>query len=132
MTRLKRSFRDELLRIIRYYFAGAINLFFGYILFVVLLWLGLQVFLAQALGYVIAVIFNYLTYSKIAFSDREGLKLSFLISYVANYGVSVLLLWILLLVITSPYIAGLFVAVGASLVNYFVLKKWVFRPRPHN
>lgn len=120
--------RSEWLQLLRYYIAGIINLAFGYVLFAIFVWAGLQVFVAQAVGYVIGVIFNYFTYSRIAFTGQQGGKASFLASYVVNYIVSFGFLWLVLQVIASPYIAGLVVTIAVSLVNYLVLRKWVFRP----
>lgn len=119
--------RSEWLQLARYYAAAALNLMFGYLLFACLVWLGLQVFVAQAVGYVLGVIFNYVTYSRIAFTGKQGGKLSFVASYVANYLISVVFLWLVLKALPSPYVAGLVVTIAVSLVNYLVLKKWVFR-----
>lgn len=119
--------RSEWLQLARYYAAAALNLMFGYVLFAFLVWLGLQVFVAQAVGYVLGVIFNYVTYSRIAFTGKQGGKLSFVASYVVNYLISVGFLWLVLKAVPSPYAAGLVVTIAVSLVNYLVLKKWVFR-----
>lgn len=119
--------RSEWLQLARYYVAGVLNLLFGYLLFAALVWLGLEVFTAQAVGYVLGVIFNYVTYSRIAFSGQAGGKVSFVASYVVNYLISVAALWLALKVFPSPYVAGLVVTIAVSLVNYLVLKRWVFR-----
>lgn len=121
--------RSEWLRLARYYVAGALNLLFGYLLFFALVWLGFEVFTAQAVGYVLGVIFNYVTYSQIAFFDHQGGKLSFVASYLVNYVISVAFLWAALKVFRSPYVAGLVVTIAVSLMNYLVLKRWVFRAR---
>ena len=120
--------RSEWLQLARYYAAAALNLMFGYLLFAGLVWLGLQVFVAQAVGYVLGVIFNYVTYSRIAFMGKQGSKLSVVASYVVNYLISVVFLWLVLKALSSPYVAGLVATIAVSLVNYLVLKKWVFRP----
>lgn len=120
--------RSEWLQLARYYIAGIINLLFGYLLFAGLVWAGLQVFAAQAVGYVLGVIFNYVTYSRIAFTDQKGGKASFAASYIANYLISAALLWLALKALPSPYVAGLLVTIAVSLLNYLVLKRLVFRP----
>lgn len=119
--------RREWLQLARYYLAGAINLLFGYLLFAALVWFGMQVFVAQAVGHLIGVIFNYVTYSRIAFTGQQGGKTSFAASYIVNYLISAALLWLTLKVFPSPYVAGLLVAIAVSLLNYLVLKKLVFR-----
>lgn len=119
--------RSEWFQLARYYVAGIINLVFGYALFAALVWLGLEVFAAQALGYVIGVMFNYVTYSRIAFTDNQGDKLSFVLSYVVNYLLSVACLWLALEIVPSPYVAGAIVTLAVSLINYLVLRRFVFR-----
>lgn len=118
--------REEWIQLVRYYQAGLVNMGFGYGVFAALLLLGLPVYAAQALGYVLGVAFNYWTYSRYAFADQPGNKLRFAASYAANYLVSVVLLWAALMAFPNPFVAGLGVTVAASLVNYLVLKKLVF------
>ena len=119
--------RSEWFRLARYYLAGVVNLGFAYLLLVLLLWLGLQVYVAQAVGYVIGIMFNYLTYSKIAFTGDTGQKTSYVASYIVNYLLSVSLLWVALKFIESPYTAGLIVTLAVSLINYLLLRRFVFR-----
>lgn len=122
--------RSEWLQLARYYAAAALNLMFGYVLFACLVCLGLQVFVAQAVGYVLGVIFNFLTYSRIAFADKQGGKVPFVASYVVNYLIGALLLWLSLRVVSSPYLAGLAATIMLSVLNYFLLSRWVFRTVP--
>ncbi|NCP14020.1 MAG: GtrA family protein [Sphingomonadales bacterium] len=122
--------RSEWLQLVRYYAAAALNLVFGYLLFACLVWLGLQVFVAQALGYVLGVIFNYVTYSRIAFADKQGAKAPFVVSYIVNYLIGVFLLWLSLRIVSSPYLAGLAATIMLSFLNYFLLSRWVFQPAP--
>lgn len=119
--------KEEWLQLVRYYAAGVLNMAFGYVLFAILIALGMQVYAAQALGYVLGLLFNYVTYSRFAFAGQQANKTSFVASYVANYVVSLALLWLTLKVLPEPLIAGLVVTIAASLVNYLVLKKLVFR-----
>lgn len=118
--------KDEWWQLFRYYKAGIVNVLFGYVLFALLVWLGIQIYAAQALSHVLGVIFNYFTYSRYAFVGHKSNKASFAISYVGNYVLGLAGLWAALKVFPSPYVAGL-VSVGAvSLINYFVLKRLVF------
>lgn len=118
--------RSEWLQLARYYAAGIVNLAFGYGVFAALVALGMQIYAAQALGFVIGVVFNFFTYSRIAFVGMTAGKLSFVGSYVANYLVSVPLLWLFLQIFPSPYVAGLLATIAVSLMNYFILKRLVF------
>ena len=83
-------------------------------------------YLAQFIAHIFGVIFNYFTYSGHAFSDLEASKVRFIVAYVFNYFVGVIALFVAVRLSDSPYIAGIVSIVGASVVNYFVLKKLVF------
>lgn len=120
--------RQEWWQLVRYYQAGLINMAFGYAAFAILVWLGLQVFVAQAVGHVLGVTFNYFTYSRFAFAGQQSSKASFVMAYVGNYFLGLVFLWATLKLIPSPYIAGAVATVAVSVFNYFILKRLVFRP----
>lgn len=119
--------KEEWWQLLRYYQAGVFNILFGYGLFALLVWLGLQVYAAQLIGHVLGVMFNYFTYSRYAFAGRQSSKASFAISYVGNYFLGLAGLWLALKVVPSPYVAGLASTIGVSVINFFVLKRLVFR-----
>jgi putative flippase GtrA len=115
-------------RLIRYYQAALINTAFGYGLYAALVALGLNMFVAQIVSQVCGMTFNYFTYSRHAFRDDKGSKLGFVLAYGANYLVNLVLLAVFALFMPSPYLAGLAATLTASLINYFVLRNFVFRP----
>ncbi|MES2492716.1 MAG: GtrA family protein [Pseudomonadota bacterium] len=117
-------------RIWRYYQAGIVNTVFGYGLFVGFVWLGLNLYLAQIVSHVLGVMFNYFTYSRYAFADHQASKRRFAASYAGNYLLGLAALAAAASVVGSPYVAGLISTVFVSLVNYFVLKRLVFSPKP--
>lgn len=120
---------SELAGIIRYYQAGVINTAFGFGIYALLVWWGLNIFFAQVLAHLIGMAFNYLTYSRHAFRGSAPVRLRFVVAYAVNYGLSVATLALASLVIGSPYLAGLVAIVIVSLINYFVLKQFVFFAR---
>ena len=116
-------------RLWRYYQAGIINTAFGYGLYALFVSLGLNMYLAQIVAHLLGMAFNYVTYSRHAFHDSDVSKARFVASYAVNYLLGLGALWAISQLISSPYLAG-FIAVGiVSLINYFVLKNWVFTPR---
>jgi putative flippase GtrA len=119
--------RAEWKRVARYYQAGVVNTAFGFGLFALLIWAGLNLYLAQVVSYVLGTIFNYLTYSRYAFAGHGAAKGRFIISYALNYVLSLAVLWGFDRFVTSPYLAGFLTTVFVSMLNYFVLKKFVFR-----
>jgi hypothetical protein len=47
--------------------------------------LGFNIYLAQALGHVLGMSFNYFSYSRFAFRDEQGSLARFVGSYALNY-----------------------------------------------
>lgn len=115
--------------IIRYYQAGALNAAFGYGLYALLLWAGLNMYAAQLLAHILGVAFNYVTYSRHVFRDAAPAKARFVASYILNYAISLAFLTLVSLAVQSPYIAGLAAIILTSAVNYLILKRLVFVPR---
>lgn len=116
-------------RLFRYYQAGLVNMGFGYGLFALFVWAGLNMYVAQIAAHVLGVTFNYFTYSRYTFADQRGSKTRFILSYAGNYVLNLVTLALIAMVVVSPYIAGLAATIFVSLVNYFVLKRLVFSGR---
>jgi putative flippase GtrA len=111
----------------RYYQAGVVNTLFGLSAYWLLLWLGLDRYLAQLLSSIVGSLFNYLTYSRHVFRDAPPAKLRFTLSYIGNYLMGLATLALVSQVIKSAYVAGFVSAFLVSIVNYFVLKRLVFK-----
>ena len=121
--------RARLVELWRYSQAAAVNTAFGYGLFALLVWAGVDRFVAQAVATVLGVAFNYLVYSRHVFRDRQGSKASFVLAYGGHYLLNVALLALFGAVIRSVYLAGLLATLCASLINYLLLRSVVFRAR---
>ncbi|HZV19799.1 MAG TPA: GtrA family protein [Sphingobium sp.] len=117
-------------RVFRYYQAGLINMAFGYGLFALLLWAGLNMYVAQVIAHILGVTFNYFTYSRYTFAGQSGHRVRFILSYAGNYLLNLVTLALASQFIASPYIAGLIATIFVSVVNYFVLKRLVFKEYP--
>ena len=116
-------------RLWRYYQAGILNTAFGYGLYALFVALGLNMYVAQIIAHLLGTGFNYVTYSRHAFHDAEASRSRFVASYAVNYLLGLGALWTISRFVPSPYLGG-FIAVGiVSLINYFILKHWVFKPR---
>ena len=116
-------------QVLRFYQAAIMNTLFGISLYFLLVWLGLNIFLAQALSHVMGTAFNYLTYSRHVFRDAAPAKVRFALSYMGAYLLNVVVLLGVSRVVSSPYLAGLLTAVIVSVINFVVLKRLVFRTR---
>lgn len=117
---------DRLFEIIRFYQAAAVNAAFGFGLFALFIYCGMNIYLAQISAHILGVVFNYFTYSRHVFRDTAPAKLRFVMAYVVNYGVGLAVLLIVNQVIESPYVAGFITLIIASFVNYAALKYIVF------
>jgi putative flippase GtrA len=113
----------------RFYKVGIVNTIFGFGLYSFLVFVGLNLFIAQITSQVCGVIFNYFTFSRHVFPDRRPSIGRFVGSYALNYLVGLLLLRLFIIFIRSPYVAGLCTTLVASALNYVVLKTLVFRRR---
>ena len=121
--------RAEWIQLWRYYQAGIVNTAFGYGIFALFIWMGMNLYLAQITSHVLGMIFNYFTYSRHAFAGHTATKTRFVLSYAGNYLLGLATLWGIAIFIPSPYLAGFIATVIVSLVNYLVLKRLVFRRR---
>lgn len=117
----------ELIVLWRYYQAGIVNTIVGYGLFVGFVAIGCNAYFAQLIAHVLGTIFNYLTYSRYAFRGFSSDKFRFFVSYVFNYMIGLFCLMAGTKVFSSPYVAGLSAILLSSLINFFVLRRFVFR-----
>ena len=113
----------------RYYVVGVVNTAFGYGLFSLLVFLGLNLFVAQFTSSVIAPVFNYFMFRSHVFRESTASIWRYAGSYGVNYLLSVVLLVIIHLFIRSAYVSGFLALVVVSFINYFMLKLLVFRPK---
>lgn len=113
--------------IVRFYQAAIINTAFGISAYALLVWLGFNIYAAQAIAHVMGMTFNYFTYSRHVFRGAAPAKIRFILSYAIYYVVNLAVLATLAQFIASPYIAGIVAALLVSLLNYFALKHLVFR-----
>ena len=116
-------------RLWRYYQAGIVNTAFGYGLYALFVALGLNMYLAQIVAHLLGMTFNYFTYSRHAFQDSDVSKGRFILSYAVNYLFGLAALWVASQFIASPYLAGFVAVIVVSLINYLILKNWVFSVR---
>ena len=118
--------RARLIELWRYYQTGIVNTLFGLGAYALLVWLGLNMFVAQLAAHVLGVMFNYMSYSRHVFRDAAPAKLRFILSYAANYLLGLAMLAAVSRVVANPYAAGLTAIMIVSVINYFALKHLVF------
>lgn len=119
---------NRLEQVMRYYSAGAINTAFGFGLYSILVYLGLNLFLAQIVAHMCGTAFNYFTYSRHVFLRHRRSPAAFVGAYVFNYLMGLGLLALAHVVVPNPYAAGFLGLIVGTAINYFVLRRFVFRP----
>lgn len=144
--------RALLFELWRYYSAGLINTAFGFTVYVILVRLGLNLFVAQVVSHVMGAAFNYFMFRLHVFRGTKPNLGRYIASYGFNYLISVAILAVVnhyvapfydprvLTLIghlgggiprqAASYVSGVITIVTSSVVNYFVLKRFVFRAAP--
>ena len=115
----------SLTKLIKFGLVGVLNTVFGYLVYAVLVLLGLTPGLALAAAYVIGVAWNYMTHAKLVFRARAGQGI---VGYVAVYVALFLANWALLRIAIGAGIAPLLAQAGLALffagVSFFAIS-WV-------
>jgi putative flippase GtrA len=114
----------------RYSHVGLLNTAFGYGLYAGLVWLGVNLFVAQILSQVIGAGFNYLTFRRLVFRGARSSLRAYIGAYAFNYLLGLTFLAIAHHFIPSPYLAGFVALIAVAGINYLVLKRFVFRAPP--
>lgn len=113
----------------RYYQAGAVNTLFGFGIYSIFVFNGINAYLSQILSHILGMAFNYITYSRYAFRSEARIG-AFVGTYILNYVLSLATLAMAMQFFRSLYVSGLITIIIVSLINYFVLKKLVYNRLP--
>ncbi len=108
---------------------GVLNAAFGYGVYALLLFVGINLFAAQIIAHLLGMIFNYFMFRRHVFRDSRAAVLPYIGAYAVNYALSLVTLAGLNRVLESDYLAGFLSIVFVALVNFVVLKFLVFLPR---
>lgn len=121
--------REGIVQALRFYATGALNTAFGFGLYIGLVWLGMNPFLAQLVSRIGGTTFNYYSYRFLVFSGQRLSKPRFLLSYIGNYLFSAAVLAVLLRLLHNPYLAGTLSMVISTAANFAAMRWFVARPR---
>ena len=112
--------------LVRFGAAGIVNTIFGASAYVLLVWLGMNLFAAQITATVLGVGFNFMMFTLHVFPGSKPAPLKFVLAYALNYGLSLCVLAIFHLFMRSPYSAGVATMAVTAVVNYLILRRFVF------
>ena len=114
----------------RYYKIGVVNTLFGFGLYFALVWFGLNLFVAQIVAHVCGMVFNYFMFKVHVFHGSSPALGPYIGAYALNYLMGLGTLATVHLFVPSPYLAGLGSVVFTATINYFILKRFVFKSKP--
>ncbi len=106
-----------------------LNAAFGYGVYALLLFAGVNLFAAQIVAHLLGMTFNYFMFRRHVFRDSRAAVAPYIAAYAVNYALSLATLAGLNRVLASDYLAGFLAIVFVALVNFVVLKFLVFLPR---
>lgn len=127
MNRISQIHGARIAELWRYYKVGVVNTAFGFGLYSLLVFLGLNLFIAQIVSHVTGAAFNYFMYSTHVFKGTTARIVPYIASYSLNYVIGLSCLGFFHQFIHSPYLAGVMGLVASSIVNYLLLKAFVFK-----
>jgi putative flippase GtrA len=115
-------------QLLRFAAVGVLNTAFGYLIYAMILWVGLSYAVAAAVATVLGVLFNFKSTGRFVFGSRDN-KLLFRFSgvYVLVYLANVLGLTLLTEFGLSAYTAGLLTLLPAAVLAFVLNKAFVFR-----
>jgi len=118
-------------QLLRFAAVGVLNTAFGYLIYAVMLWVGLNYAAAAAVATVLGVIFNFKSTGRLVFgSNNNRLLFRFVGVYAFVYAMNVLGLTFLTALGLSPYMAGLLTLLPAAVLAFVLNKTFVFRASP--
>ncbi|MGJ5620559.1 GtrA family protein [Sulfitobacter sp. MF3-043] len=107
---------------VRFLVVGVVNTAFGYLLFALLLYVGLRPQPALAMAFAGGVAWNYFTHARLVFGTRGVKKLpAYILAYLCLYGVNALGLQLLLKAGLAPIIAQGVLVLPVALLAYVVI-----------
>lgn len=116
------------IRLLRYLVVGVINTIFSYVVYALLLKLGLVYYLAVLLSTIIGVAFNFKTTGSLVFRSRSNrLIFRFYAVYSVYYVINVTCLTLLKRIVPDPYLAQLLLLLPLAMVSYLMMRQFVFK-----
>lgn len=114
-------------RFLKFLAVGVLNTLFGYSLYALLIFIGLEVSLAILLGTIVGVLFNFKTTGTLVFGSRDNRKLfRFVGVYTLLYFVNVAGVKTLMAAGLNSYLAGAVLLAPMAILSFLLNRKLVF------
>lgn len=115
------------IRFLKFLAVGVLNTLFGYSLYALLVFLGLEVSLAILLGTIVGVLFNFKTTGTLVFGSRDNRRIfRFVGVYAVLYGINVAGVKILMAFGLGSYLAGAAMLAPMAVLAFVLNRKLVF------
>lgn len=112
----------------RFLWIGALNTFFGYGVYALLLILGASYFIGSLCSIIVGIVFSFHTHSTVVFrSAVRGIFWRYLVVWTLLYLGNILLIGYLIQVGLSAYVAGLLTTLPNAMLSYLLQRRFVFR-----
>ncbi|RDH40958.1 MAG: GtrA family protein [Candidatus Aquirickettsiella gammari] len=106
---------------IRFLLVGCINTFFGYSIYVLLIFMGARYFLASFLATCLGMVFNFVTTGRIVFANNSfSIFFKFILVYMFLYGLNVGFIKVISLYTINFYLSGFVATVPISCIAFFL------------
>lgn len=117
-------------KIIRFIYIGILNTIVYYLIYSILLYLGLNYKFAVIFATIFGVFFNFKTFGKYVFYNRDTtLLLNFIGIYLILFIVNIIFINIFNVIMNNYYSSGLIAIFPYSIVSYYLNNRFVFKKR---
>jgi len=114
---------------VRFMLVGIVNTLFSYLIYALLLFLGLNYAIANLLALMIGLVFGFRTQGKLVFNNQDHRVFwRFILCWAVIYGVNITLISGIMTLGLDAYIAGVLAIPPTALISYLAQKYLVFRP----
>ncbi|MBE0637789.1 MAG: GtrA family protein [Bacteroidales bacterium] len=121
------------IKLVRFFLVSGLNTIFGYGLFALLLFVGLQYPYALLATTIAGIIFNFKTIGALVFDNRNNfLFFKFIGVYLVTYLCSLSILTLFDQFKVSLYLGGAILIIPMGLFAFFLNKKFVFNHKSHS
>lgn len=115
-------------QIINFMLVGIINTIFGYSIYALLIFLGLNYILSVFFSTVLGVLFNFKTISKYVFeSNNNKLIFKFMFVYFIVFIVNIFLIKVFKIFDINDYFAGFFAIIPVAILSFLLNKFFVYK-----
>jgi len=114
-------------RLLKFLLVGALNTIVGYIIFLLVLWVGLHYSIAIAVSSILGTLFNFKSTGILVFQSRgHSQLLRFIMVYGLLYALNVAGMTALLRFGLQAWLAGLLLVLPLALLSYYLNSRYVF------